>query len=348
MSIAEIVLEISPDAPLGATTPLRLQEVQLIDADNAAIPISTVDGILTIEEDFVIGDTNENGFRDLGDAIKLMRFLAELEIFTDRQQQAADLNGNGIPDLGDLIKLLRVLAELETLEKPIVDISSLSRPHLEGVFGQGKGSDTVELILSGRDWAAGAAELLLHYDADQLLWIGYELPMDDAPHALTVVNGNRPGAVKLLRAHLTGSDGAVDIGRLQFRRLGDAAPAIEVASFSYVDLSGRLRPTDKAIQLQSNPLPESITLYPNLPNPFNPETTIRFAMPATDTVRLAIFDLMGQEIRILVEGFQPAGQHSAIWDGRDDAGRAVSSGVYFYRLSNEKGRYLVGKMLLLR
>jgi hypothetical protein len=75
-----------------------------------------------------------------------------------------------------------------------------------------------------------------------------------------------------------------------------------------------------------------LRLYPNQPNPFNPMTTIRFDLPAAGQVRLAIYDLAGRLVRVLVEGEIPAGSHEAVWDGRDSTGRSAPSGSYLARL----------------
>jgi hypothetical protein len=75
-----------------------------------------------------------------------------------------------------------------------------------------------------------------------------------------------------------------------------------------------------------------LRLYPNQPNPFNPRTTIRFDLPVAGQARLSIYDLAGRLVRILVEGEIPAGSHEAVWDGRDESGRAVPSGSYLARL----------------
>jgi hypothetical protein len=68
------------------------------------------------------------------------------------------------------------------------------------------------------------------------------------------------------------------------------------------------------------------------PNPFNPRTTIQFVLPSTGHVLLAIYDLAGRLVRVLVEGEIPAGSHEAVWDGRDASGRAAPSGSYLARL----------------
>lgn len=78
--------------------------------------------------------------------------------------------------------------------------------------------------------------------------------------------------------------------------------------------------------------PLGFALWQNTPNPFNPSTQIGYALPRAGEVRLVIYNLLGQQIRALVEGDQGAGQYRVEWDGRDDQGRMVSSGVYVYRL----------------
>ena len=90
-----------------------------------------------------------------------------------------------------------------------------------------------------------------------------------------------------------------------------------------------------------------LTLHQNAPNPFNPLTTIRYDLPANARVRLSIIDVAGRRVRTLVDEQQTAGSRSAIWNGRDDAGRAVASGVYFYVLDAGKER-LTRKLVLLK
>ena len=98
-------------------------------------------------------------------------------------------------------------------------------------------------------------------------------------------------------------------------------------------------------------VPASFALYPNVPNPFNPETVIRFALARESQVRLEVFDVVGQRVLVLVGEQLPAGAHQALWDGRGKSGERVSSGVYFCRLQAEYagGEFSqVGRMLLLK
>jgi hypothetical protein len=86
----------------------------------------------------------------------------------------------------------------------------------------------------------------------------------------------------------------------------------------------------------------------NFPNPFNPKTAIRYTVPSPGgPVRLTVYDLQGRRVRTLVDEEKSGGEYLAVWRGRDDAGRELASGVYFYRM--EIGDYQVErKMVLLK
>ena len=79
-------------------------------------------------------------------------------------------------------------------------------------------------------------------------------------------------------------------------------------------------------------IPAAMALRQNHPNPFNPATTIAFALPAASRAVLAVYTVDGRRVVTLVDGELPAGNHEITWDGRDTSGRRVASGAYFYRL----------------
>ncbi len=90
--------------------------------------------------------------------------------------------------------------------------------------------------------------------------------------------------------------------------------------------------------ISNSPVPEALRLLPNYPNPFNAETTIKFSVPEAARAQVSIYNLRGQPVRELVNGFLPAGFFVVRWDGRDDGGAAVSSGIYFIvlRVGNQQ------------
>jgi len=97
---------------------------------------------------------------------------------------------------------------------------------------------------------------------------------------------------------------------------------------------------------QSN-LPYSFFLSQNYPNPFNPETMIEYGLPKEVEVTIKIFNVYGQEIRTLVQGYQQPGHHRIQWDGKDDEGHHAASGLYHVRIVAE-GFMEVRKMILVR
>ncbi|MCK4653584.1 MAG: lamin tail domain-containing protein, partial [Candidatus Cloacimonetes bacterium] len=85
----------------------------------------------------------------------------------------------------------------------------------------------------------------------------------------------------------------------------------------------------------------------NYPNPFNPETTIYYQLPEDSPVEISIYNLKGQKVKTLISDQLSAGEHSVAWNGNDDFGEPVSSGIYFYRIKNSSCE-IVKKMVLMK
>jgi flagellar hook assembly protein FlgD len=94
-------------------------------------------------------------------------------------------------------------------------------------------------------------------------------------------------------------------------------------------------------------LPKTYGLNQNHPNPFNANTEIRYRTPEDGPVTLKIFNTMGQEVRVLVDATQKASEHIVTWDGQDDFGGEVASGLYFCRLDARDFSKTI-KMVLVR
>jgi len=92
-------------------------------------------------------------------------------------------------------------------------------------------------------------------------------------------------------------------------------------------------------------IPEKFMVHQNYPNPFNPITTIKYDLPEDENVSLTIFNILGQKIVTLVSQEMQAGYHKSIWNGRNENGETVTSGVYFYRL--QSGKNVVNKKMVL-
>ncbi len=108
-----------------------------------------------------------------------------------------------------------------------------------------------------------------------------------------------------------------------------------------------LVPSDVADTASNNGLPNTFALYQNYPNPFNPTTTITYYLPQGSDVKLTVHNILGQQVKQLVNERQDAGEHHVTWHGANDNGKSVASGVYLYRLEASETT-LSRKMLLIR
>lgn len=129
----------------------------------------------------------------------------------------------------------------------------------------------------------------------------------------------------------------------------------QVSNYSYDPTSGGytgfvtyVDPT--AVGIEPKPgirIPDQVELFPNYPNPFNPVTHIGFRISDFGLVELRVYDLAGREVATLLNKGLPAGYHTVLWDGKNNLGQEVSSGIYLYRLKTAHG-VKVRKMILIR
>ena len=104
---------------------------------------------------------------------------------------------------------------------------------------------------------------------------------------------------------------------------------------------------DQPVDSETTPVPRRLWLAQNVPNPFNPTTTIEFDLPQLAAVELGVYSVSGKLVRTLVDEHRQAGTHRVTWDGRDRSGRRAPSGIYFYRLTVD-GRSFTRKMQMLK
>jgi hypothetical protein len=152
-------------------------------------------------------------------------------------------------------------------------------------------------------------------------------------------------------------------------RDGDAFPGANVV---LIDLAGgkthnlraspsvRLRPTHEQTALrilmgddafvaaeQDDLLPDTLHLHPNYPNPFRTSTTLTYDLPSATTVQVAVYDVLGRRVQVLVDERKEAGRHTVQWNGQDASGRPLASGLYFVRLQ-AGDRQLTQRLTLVR
>jgi len=143
------------------------------------------------------------------------------------------------------------------------------------------------------------------------------------------------GIVATLYFTECGEDATVQFGDVVCRAVNNS---IVELNFNYTDVAEEELPA----------IPDAFELQQNFPNPFNGLTTVRYELPSGEHhVRIGIYDVLGHHVKTLVEKpNQPAGYYQVSWDGRDESGRATTSGIYFYRLHTER-ETRVRKMVLI-
>lgn len=160
-----------------------------------------------------------------------------------------------------------------------------------------------------------------------------------------------PGRVQVANAITDGGavSGSGSVARLVFNVKGEFTDItrFEIAEGVLVDGSRLTNPAVTLGALNIQTTPTEFALRQNFPNPFNPETTIKYDLAEGGRVELRIYNMVGQVVRTLVNERQSAGRYSIRWDGKDDRGLSVSSGIYFYRLTSEKFS-AVKKLMLLK
>ena len=184
--------------------------------------------------------------------------------------------------------------------------------------------------------------------------------------AITLINnGNlfaQPSENHLILKSTIDQGGAVSksTNYLLYDAIGQTSPIGIASSSNYRVFSGLLAgdlnnfKTEKVTSELNSDLPLHFKLYQNYPNPFNPRTTIEYDLPHPAQVFLSIFDLQGHNIRNFTTSTITPGRHGIEWDGRNELGFPISSGLYYYRIkikpkeSGNREFVDIKKMILLK
>lgn len=215
----------------------------------------------------------------------------------------------------------------------------------------GRGENEVEVVLSVED--AGAVSgfgLSLDYDratAELIEIVPVSASMFGADQPLLQAESES----RLIVAHVsseTRTGERLDLAVARFRMLDPtASTSVVLSDVALSGPGGMTRSVPDASLAHLRQIPNDFALNQNFPNPFNPETQIAFQMPEAGNLSLIIYNTLGQQVRVLEQGPMEAGFHRVVWDGRNEIGRQVSSGIYLLRMHS--GQFnTVRKMLLLK
>lgn len=212
---------------------------------------------------------------------------------------------------------------------------------------------TVRLSLSQVDALKGYG-LTLQYDAAKYEFLEAResdanlLESDSVQETLFLASNRTPGVLNVgaVRVDGRGASGQGALVELVFKASGTPAAAdFQVSESVLVGVDGAVDLLSRVEIGNLRPLPDQYGLGHNAPNPFNPSTAIGYQLPEAGLVRLAIYNLLGQEVLVLVNERKEAGSFTATWDGADATGRRVASGVYLYRI--QAGDFSASRRMLL-
>ena len=197
----------------------------------------------------------------------------------------------------------------------------------------------VRVSLSDISSAKGYGFTLL-YDQDKYEFYSSERVYDNifdygfSERSLFIATNNTPGQIHVaaVRIDKESVSGSGDLVEFAFKTRFNPLPGdFKILGVSLVDISSEIIDVSKII-IDDISLLLDCELYQNVPNPFNPETAIKYNTNEPGEVKIIIYNLLGQEIRTLVNDFKSPGIHTVVWDGKDEMGRQIASGIYIYQL----------------
>ena len=192
--------------------------------------------------------------------------------------------------------------------------------------------------------------LQMQYDASKLEFVEArtEQPLGGSELAAPQVLADEAGVLTVASYGDVVSEGEVALS-LVFRPTAEIEDtAIEITDSQTYDSEFGFNRLALPAPVQVQTRPEVFALANNFPNPFNPATTIKYALPQAADVHLTVYNVVGQVVRTLVAEHQNAGRYVVEWDATNDSGHSLSSGMYFYRLEAGGEFREVKKMLLLK
>jgi hypothetical protein len=212
---------------------------------------------------------------------------------------------------------------------------------------------TVVVKLQDAIGVAQATHFQVAYDPAVLTYVGAEagalLAQHDAVFFMPmIVDGSPDLSIAVLGNGATfGRSG--EIARLRFRQTGAGDVSLRLQDVS-VRNTGNVellaQASDVVVGGDLKPLPTEVFVRANTPNPFSHGTSIAYGLPRAQSMRLAVYDVSGRLVRVLVDGVTPAGEQTIQWDRRDSGGRVMPGGVYLYRLETRE-RTLTHKMVVM-
>src|SRR3989339_631261 len=269
-----------------------------------------------------------------------------------------DANTNSVVDVNDAIKILEHVVGLGTpLTAEQMIYADANTATGDGMVGALDASFVLKYIANGNSWT-GVSKVVATAGSVEFSRLSSDNGVVSLPFAISGTKG-----VTSIYAEADLNNANIEVGKVNLRlpegwlsatttengkvRIAAAGTtAINDGIFATVEVT--LKDKEAAVSILGNAklndeisssltakvreIPTEFALSQNYPNPFNPTTTIKFSVAQDAKVNLVVYDMLGQRVRTLVDGIQEAGFYTVRWDGSNDFGSKVASGIYIYRL----------------
>jgi hypothetical protein len=313
---------------------------------------------------FIRGDTNGDGVIDVSDLVYVINYLF-INGPAPEPMAAGDVNCDTIVDVSDAVYLINYLfahgpapCEDKGNSSPSngLELNKDKAPAQIGFSSPAISKDGIfNLPVVGKfDIDLSAVQLEIEYDPAKITLL--EPALTSKTEGLSIYSSSKEGIQKIGILDLSGehhiSPGTDALVNLKIK--GSDLTSLEIITAILVDKNARkipvqivskMKESEEELGGEKSAIPQKFYLSQNYPNPFNPETEISYALPRDCYVKLAIYNIAGQKVNTLVDERQSAGYKTIYWNGKDDKGKIVGSGIYFYKL--EAGNFTESRKMVL-
>jgi len=341
-AVLYMVMSIDPSATPG-DYPVYIEEGwESVDPnpDIPSLPLVTDSGIIQVDTP---GDVNLDKLINVADLVNVVAYVIGNYGLSARQFDVADVVINDTVNVFDLVAIVNHIFG--------IPISPAPAQSYEGGFAKVSldygdmpgGSSDLLVVRSELPVPIAGAELEISYDPS-VLKLEAPRPTIDAEQMALRYRDDGNGKMKILMYYTNPFDAKnlITSGMVELVEIPLKADAnVTAGNKSQLRLSKALLSTSTsesiAVEGVDAALPSSFQLSQNYPNPFNPSTAIEFSLSTTARVKLNVYNILGQNVKSLINETMPAGAHQVVWDATNGEGQRVATGVYLYKLQvNDK------------
>ena len=295
---------------------------------------------------YALGDADFDSDTDINDVLVVVDFILEEDFPTEDEFRNVDVNMDEEINIADVIMMVDIIygGNARTMSFDMNEIAyvDLIQDYKNSNLG-------IAIEYSG---PVRGIELELEFDPEMVNILSTSLSKFQDDVIVTSKN-IEDGKLKLVVANL--NSGLIEADEnmylnlpLQFDGNDYQISTVSLKDIKIAGADGNIvRSFSRKESSDVKAIPVNFALQQNFPNPFNPSTEIRFDLPENDYITLTVYNMMGQKVKTLASGNMTPGFHSIIWNGTNDLGAKVATGMYFYSI-NTKNFQSIKKMLFLK